>query len=243
MRVRSAPRVASSKRFVPPFRNGDHMDQKTFHALYLKTPEGFKAELIGGIVYVASPVSFNHGRPHARVVGWLFNYTDATPGTELADNATFVLGDESELQPDACLVIVPECGGGTAVNEDGYLVGAAELVVEVAHSSAAIDLHRKRRDYEAAGVREYLVVLAEPEQAVWFVRGNKGFAEMKPGPDGLFRSRVFPGLWLDPAGLFERSPRRLLKALPQGLTSPEHAAFAAKLEKAAKRKTKPNGSK
>ena len=45
------------KLFVPPFQNGDKMDQKTFHALYEQTPDGFKAELIGGIVYMASPVS------------------------------------------------------------------------------------------------------------------------------------------------------------------------------------------
>src|SRR5207248_2626094 len=44
-----------------PFESGDHMDQKTFHALYLKAPAGVKAELIGGIVYVSSPTSFRHG--------------------------------------------------------------------------------------------------------------------------------------------------------------------------------------
>ena len=50
------------------------MDQKTFHALYLQTPEGFKAELIGGIVYVASPVSLRHG--------------DRTPGSSTGSAVT-----------------------------------------------------------------------------------------------------------------------------------------------------------
>src|SRR5205809_7096269 len=62
--------------------NGSTMDQKTFHALYLKTPEGFKAELIGGTVYVmSSPVSLLHGKPHARVVYWLALYSDRTSGS------------------------------------------------------------------------------------------------------------------------------------------------------------------
>jgi Uma2 family endonuclease len=244
MQPRSAARVTrptAADRI--PLHNGDHMDQKKFHALYKQTPQGFKAELIGGIVYVASPVTARHGRPHSRLVGWLFNYTDATPGTDVLDNTTNILDDESEPQPDACLLITPECGGQTTESEDGYIIGAAELTAEVAFSTAAIDLHAKRRDYELAGVREYLVVLVEPQQAIWFTRGKKGFTEIKPDSNGRFHSRVFPGLWLDPAGLFERSPRRLLKTLQHGLASPGHAAFVAKLEKAAhKRKPKPNGS-
>jgi len=91
--------------------NGARMDQKTFHALYLKTPDGFKAELIGGVVYVASPTPPRHGRPHARVVHWLGVYADDTPGTDVLDNTTNVLGTDSEPEPDACLVVLPSTAG------------------------------------------------------------------------------------------------------------------------------------
>src|SRR5947207_409920 len=75
--------------------NGSRMDQKTFHALYLQAPEGFRAELIGGTVYVmSSPVSPRHGKSHFRVVLWLGLYVDETPGTEGVDNTTTVLAAE-----------------------------------------------------------------------------------------------------------------------------------------------------
>ena len=193
--------------------NGDHLDQPTFHALYSQTPEGFKAELVGGVVYVASPVSPYHGRPSGRVMYWLTDYA-------------------GETQPDASMMILPECGGQARVTEKG-IVGAPEFVAEVAYSTASIDLHRKRDDYERAGVREYLVVLPADGTVVGFTRGRAGFKPNDVGADGIWRSRVFPGLWLDPAGLFGESPRPLDAALKLGLADPKHAPFAAKL--AAKR--------
>ena len=39
-----------------------------------------------------------------------------------------------------------------SIEQDGYATGPPELIVEVASSSASIDLHAKRRDYEQAGV-------------------------------------------------------------------------------------------
>jgi Uma2 family endonuclease len=222
-----------------PFESGDRLDQETFHRLYLTVPTGVKAELIGGIVYVASPTSSRHGRPHIRIAQWAANYADATPGTDALDNTTTILGPESEPQPDVCLRIDPDCGGQTTDNDKGYVVGACELVAEVAVSSANIDLHAKKRDYETAGVREYVVALVDDRRVVWYVRGRRGFAEMKPGGDGVYRSRTFPGLWLNPVALFERSARGVTKTLHAGLASPEHAAFVAKLEaRAKKRKSK-----
>ena len=213
-----------------PFQSGDRMDQKTFHALYEKVPAGVKAELIGGIVYVASPTSPRHGRPHMRLVRWLSEYVDETPGTDGFDNTTNILGEDSEPQPDACVIIRPEFGGRTAVNADGYIVGGAELAAEVALSSVAIDLHAKRRDYEAAGVREYVVVLVETQSVVRFVRRGNRLIERRPDADGIIRSAVFPGLWLDPAAVFKPTARRLMAVLRQGLATPEHAAFLTKLE-------------
>ena len=57
---------------LPPLENGDHLDQKTFHERYEPMPEDFRAELIGGIVFVSSPLKPRHGRTGAKVIGWLF---------------------------------------------------------------------------------------------------------------------------------------------------------------------------
>src|SRR5690349_19734032 len=117
------------KRFVPPFENGDRMDQKTFHALYEQTPPGFKAELIGGGVHLPSPVTFRHSRPHGVVGTWLGLYAAETEGTEAYTDTTMIMATDSEPQPDQSLIVSPEAGGQMRVNANDYLVGAPELAV------------------------------------------------------------------------------------------------------------------
>src|SRR5438270_6929222 len=121
-------------------------------------PGDFEAELIGGIVYVASPLKRRHGTNHLPLGNLLFAYEDHTPGVESGDNATILLGDEGEPQPDLFLRILPEFGGQSRTTDDDYVEGAPELVAEIAHSSRSIDLHRKREDYTRYGVWEYLVL-------------------------------------------------------------------------------------
>jgi Uma2 family endonuclease len=223
-----------SARPVPRLENGDHLDQKTFHARYEAMPKGVKAELIGGRVYiVASPVLVPHGRPHGRLVGWLAIYHAATPGTDVFDNTSTVLGDDSEPQPDACLLIAPQCGGQTR-EEDRWIRGTPELIVEVASSSESYDLHEKRKDYERYGVREYVVFVARQERVYWWVGRGERYEELPAGADGVFRSETFPGLWLDAAALVQSDAGKMYEVLRQGLATPEHAAFVAKLEAARK---------
>ncbi len=220
--------AASPSRELPPLENGDHLDQKTFHERYEAMPETVRAELIGGIVFMASPLKRPHGRSHPRVLQWLLDYEDATPGTEAYDNATNILGPQSEPQPDACLLIATPSIGQTR-DEDEYIVGAPELIVEIATSPHAIDLHRKRDDYQRAGVREYVVVVLRRPRVIWWALRNGTFAELPLGADGIFRSEVFPGLWLDPAALLRLDRAGVRAVLQQGLATPEHAAFVARL--------------
>jgi Putative restriction endonuclease len=219
---------------LPWLENGERMDQETFHERYLKLPPNLKAELIGGIVYVmASPSLNRHGRSDARVGGWLFNYCVATPGTEVQDNTTAILGPESEPQPDSALLILPEYGGQTRLYRgyEDYTYGAPELVAEIAVSSRSIDLSSKLADYEKAGVREYFVLDVRGKAVHWFERVEGHFAPIPTDDDGLIRSRFFPGLWLDPGSLLKNDKVRLIQALNLGLASPEHAAFVAELRR------------
>ncbi|QDV33800.1 Uma2 family endonuclease [Tautonia plasticadhaerens] len=142
----------------PWLENGERMDQKTFHERYEKTPPGFKAELIGGIVYVmSSPLKIRHARSDFNLSGLMFIYSAATPGTEGQTNATTIFGEESEPQPDSALLIRDVYGGQSRDGADDYTHGAPEMIVEVALSSRSTDLNQKLRDYESAGVREYIV--------------------------------------------------------------------------------------
>lgn len=218
---------------LPPLENGDQLDQPTFHVRYEAMPEDCRAELIGGIVHMPSPQKVPHSKAQQLVVRWLDEYAEATPGTEALLNNTQILGPDSEPEPDACLFITPEHGGQVYADENDFLHGAPELVVEVSSSTESIDLHRKKRDYEKAGVREYVVLALRMQQVFWFERRRGKYREVPLPADGVFRSRVFPGLWLDAEALLRNQRQRVLAALKEGLAIPEHATFVAQLEKQA----------
>lgn len=215
---------------LPLLESGDHLDQATFHALYKATPPAFRAELIGGVVIVSSPLGPAHGAYHALVMGWLTNYWVATPGTQARDNTTAILGESSEPQPDGALIIEPACGGRTGLSEDGYAAGPPELIVEVASSSASIDLHAKRDDYEQAGVLEYVVVVLRQRRLRWFAWRDGAYQELSADADGIYRSRVFPGLWLHADALLRLDGAQVMEVLRQGLATPEHVAFVQLLQ-------------
>jgi len=227
--LKSRPGHSGGSRDALPLETGDHLDRATFHERYKATPEHVRAQLIEGIVYMSSPAYRRHGASTAIVVGWLVAYAAATPGLEVLDNTTVILGDDAEPQPDACLLIRAEHGGHTRVDEEDIVVGPPELIVEVASSSASIDLHAKKRDYEKAGVLEYVVPLVRQGRIVWFGRRDGGFQELQPGEDGPFRSEVFPGLWLEPTALLNGDVTALLDVLQRGLQTAEHAAFVRRL--------------
>lgn len=214
---------------LPPLEAGDHLDQPTFHERYEAMPPDFRAELIGGVVIVPSPLRVDHAEFHWIVNAWLSAYQIRTPGTRGRDNGTAILGPDSEPQPDSALVIDPACGGRTSVNAKGYAVGPPELIVEVASSSAAYDLYEKREDYERAGVLEYVVVLVLEDEIRWFALEGDKFAALAPDDKGVFRSRNFPGLWLDAPALFRGDAPAMLQTLESGLATPEHAAFVERL--------------
>ena len=114
----------SSARSIPPLESGDRLSRAEFERRYAAA-EHFKAELIEGVVYVASPVRIFHGRPHADLVTWLGLYRAATPGVDIADNTTTRLDLDNEPQPDALLRLA--AGGSSQISADGYIEGAPEL--------------------------------------------------------------------------------------------------------------------
>jgi len=217
---------------VPPLENGDALTRAEFERRYAAMPRLKKAELIEGIVYMASPLRFEpHAEPHANLITWLGTYRAATPGTRLGDNPTVRLDADNELQPDAVLLIDPRVGGKARFSADGYLEGAPELVVEIAASSATIDLRDKKRVYRRNGVQEYGVWQVLDGQLDWFCLQAGEYIPQQPDASGILRSAVFPGLWLAVSALLAGEMAQVLATLQQGLQSSEHAAFKQQLAK------------
>jgi hypothetical protein len=212
---------------VPPLVAGDKLTRSEFLRRWEAHPEIKKAELIGGIVYMPSPVSVDHGDMDGDLGAWLGVYKAATPGTASGRNITSYLLDDMP-QPDLNLRILPEYGGSSWV-EDKYLHGVPELLAEVCASSASYDLHVKLELYQAAKVPEYLTILLFEREIRWHIVVNGQYQLLPPDADGLWRSRIFPGLWLDGKALLAGNLQHVLAWLQQGLSSPEHQRFVAEL--------------
>ncbi len=222
----SADPSAAAIPVIPPLETGDCLTRPEFERRYEAMPWLKKAELIDEVVYVGSPVGPLHADAHAQLMVWHGTYAVQTPGTRCSDNATVRLDMLNEVQPDALLRLTK--GGQTkAGNEKSYLEGAPELVAEVASSSVSLDLHAKLELYLRHGVREYIVWRVLDNDIDWFRLEDGEYRRLAAGDDGVFRSREFPGLWLDRAALLRGEMSAVLNVLNQGLASPEHLDFVA----------------
>src|SRR6516225_9664816 len=122
----------------PPLVTGDKLSRDEFLRRWEAHPEIKFAELIGGVVYMPSPLSRDHGVVDSRVGTWLGVYSAWTPGTESGNNATTLMLEQAP-QPEVYLRILPEHGGKSGM-AGKYVQGAAELLTEVSLSSASYDL-------------------------------------------------------------------------------------------------------
>jgi Uma2 family endonuclease len=191
--------VSAARRSV--LESGDRLTRDEFHRRYAERPD-IRAELVKGVVYVASPLRFDdHAEPHSAVMAWLGTYWARTPGVRLGGNATVWLDPENEVQPDAILWRAEP--DGPRLTDDGYIEGAPQLVVEVAASSASYDLHDKKDVYRRTGVGEYVVWRTLDRAIDWFRLRDGEYVRVEPDGRGVIESEAFPGLRLDVAKMLE----------------------------------------
>lgn len=175
----------------PTLHTGDRMSPEEFDRIYADLHD-VRAELIDGVVYVASPVrTDSHGRHHALLATVLGTFLASDPSADISDNGTLVMAEGSRVQPDLTLFRI---GGRAMVNRFGYLEGAPEFIAEIAASTVDYDLRDKFELYQRAGIAEYLV-WRTADRAIDFFRNTNGtYSRVDPGPDGIIESTTFPGL-------------------------------------------------
>ncbi len=216
---------------IPPLENGDRLTRAEFYRRWEAMPELKRAERIEGIVYMAASVRRkSHGKPHGHLLGWLAQYEAETRGTEMGDNSTVQLDPDNDPQPDAYLLILPEYGGQCRFTADDYIENGPEFVAEVSASSASRDLHQKFQVYRRNNVREYVVWKTLEDDILWFRLRDDIYVEIEPDADGIFKSEVFPGLWLDAPAMLRDDLKQVLTKLHEGIATEQHATFVKHLE-------------
>ena len=202
--------IANSPPTLTILENGDRLDRLEFERRYTASNIK-KAELIEGIVYVASPLRFTpHAEPHGRIIGWLIAYQAMTSGLKIGIEPTVRLDIDNEPQPDAVLFRLE---GNAQIDEDGYITGAPELIVEIAASTVSYDLHAKKRTYERNGVKEYIVWRTLDQAIDWFVLENGQYVELAPDTAGIIHSQEFAGLRLNALAILNGDMSAVLKTL------------------------------
>lgn len=211
-------------RTPPTLQNGDNLSLAEFKYLYANSPQIRRAELLEGVVHVPSPVYVPHASAQGDINGLLYTYQSQTPGTIYLGEQSIELDSDNYVQPDAILFVE-----GSVTIADGLLIGAPTLVVEVAVSTRAHDLGVKKHIYRRNRVQEYLVLAAFEQEIYWFQYEGGEFQPLLADAAGIYRSRAFPGLWLNAPAFWRRETRAVLATLQQGLATAEHAGFVAGL--------------
>ena len=220
----------SLKQRIPSLENGDRLTRYEFERRYQAMSRHQKAELIEGVVYLASPLRFeSHAEPHGHTITWLGVYEASTPGVRLGIEPTVRLDRDNEPQPNGVLLITPTAKGQSRFSDDDYIEGAPELVIEIAASSVAIDLHDKKKIYGRNGVKEYIVWQIFENKLDWFSLHQGEYISLEVDADGIIKSQVFPGLWLSMSDLLAGNMQQVLAVLQLGLNSPEHQIFVQQL--------------
>ncbi len=204
---------------VPPLRDGDRLTADEFHRRYDAMPEVKKAELLNGVVYImSSPVRYvQHGRPVGQIVTWLGVYEAGTPGVLSGTDCTARINNRNEPQPDAVLFLDQAHGGQATLDARGYIAGSPEFVAEIGASTIDRDIGPKRDIYEQTGVREYLLWDVDGDRINWWHLTDGAYQLLPMDGNGIIRSRVFPGLWLDVPALRAGDGAGVLATLNRGM--------------------------
>ena len=213
----------------PLLKEGDRLTQQEFHKRYMQMPEVMKAELIEGVVTMPSPISVEyHTYPQGDLGWWIASYYLKTPHVRGGPNGSIILNENNELQPDLLMHIESAAGGNASLNEEGFLIGAPELVIEVSHTSSSIDMGPKMKAYQSNGVAEYLIWKVKEKEIQWLALKDGNYSQL-PIERDLLKSEVFPGLWLNVSALFKQELEQVEATLRSGMESEAYLNFVKEL--------------
>ena len=165
-------------------------------------PEGLKADLIEGVIYVASPDNIKHHNIamflNLLIRGYLRRRK--IKGHTFGFRIAFRLGDTEGPEPDLAY-LAPEHSDRIC---ETYIDGPPDLAVEIiSPDSIERDYRKKRKQYERAGVREYWIIDPLEERTTCYRLGSTGKYKEARAQAGKMQSHVIPGFWVKPAWFWQ----------------------------------------
>ncbi len=196
----------------------------TFDDFCVLVKDGEKADLIDGVIYMASPDNIDAYR-HYRWLGHLMSdFCEETDQGEIfGSRVAFRLADLGSPEPDLAFVQKARLH----LVRRGFFDGPPDAAFEiVSPESVERDYVLKRSQYEAAGVAEYWIIDAMERRVTLLRLGANGkYREVKPRK-GELHSAVLRGFWLRPEWLWQEPLPRKRVVLQQLLDRLEPPAKA-----------------
>ena len=122
------------------------------------------------------------------------------------------------------------------LDADGYIVkGAPELIVEIAASSVSFDLGAKLGRLSCRNFWRRGNILCNGRMTGGLTGsccGTGSICGWPPMAKGVYRSEIFPGLWLHAEALVAGRLADVLTVLQRGIASAEHGEFVKHLASA-----------
>ena len=162
--------------------------------------DGQKADLLDGVIYMASPDSPEAADVNGFIYSLLRLFVRRRRlGKVYGPRSAFHLADTYAPEPD--IAFVPR--DRLHLWKRSFFKGAPDLAVEiVTPDSLNRDPTIKRDVYERAGVREYWMVHHLDSRSTFLRLIGRKYRDVTPESGTVFRSEAVPGFWIDPAWLF-----------------------------------------
>lgn len=175
--------------------------QFTFDDFLLLVKEYQKADLLDGVIYMASPESTDDNR----LGGWLYRLmseyvSELDLGEVFYSRVAFRITGKRGPEPDVAFVAKSRMH----LVQTGFVAGPPDLALEiVSPDSVKRDYDTKRSIYEKSGVKEYWIIDPAERKATFLHRTRGQFRQLEPTANH-FESKVLPGFRLDVRWLWSK---------------------------------------
>jgi Uma2 family endonuclease len=195
-------------RIPKPNRSGPY----SFDDFLVMVPDGEKADLIDGVIYMASPDNTDAGDLNSWLCALMRGFVDARDlGKVYVSRVAYRLGPKDSPEPD--LGFLPK--DQLSQRERGFIDGPPALAVEiVSPDSVDRDYVKKLKLYRKAGVKEYWIIDLDAPRATFLVLEGKKYKKVAPVKH-IYKSVVLPGFDIDVRWLFAKDRPNILEVLPR----------------------------
>ena len=168
-----------------------------------------KADLIDGVIYVASPENTDSNLLFIWLGGLISLFVETFDlGEVFGLRVALRLDGKNSPEPDILFVRKSRLH----LMRQGHIAGAADLAMEiVSPESVQRDYQMKRTQYERAGVEEYWIIDQMAEKVTLLRLGPNGKYREVRLKKSVLHSHVLPGFWLRPGWLWQQPrPKKLV---------------------------------